>query len=172
MNSFFKQFIFVGSLLAVGVQPVFAQALEWAKEGALACVGNHNVRRGGSEITFTGYTFRNFNTDTAITIDSITIFDANGRVLSNMTPGSFPSGFNDLIGPNQTAHFNTRNVFGNFNIRPPALTPLQTIVTWTASERGEALFGNAGRQNHGRNPNTGAIREQRARGILRCVSLK
>lgn len=119
MNSFFKQFIFVGSLLAVGVQPVFAQALEWAKEGTLACIGNHALRQGGSEITFTGYTFRNFNTSTSITIDSITIFDADGRVLSTMTPGSFPSGFNDLIGPNQTAHFNTRNVFGNFNIKTP-----------------------------------------------------
>lgn len=109
MNIVFKQLILIGSLLAIGVQPVFAQELERGNDGTLACGGNHNIRRGGTEIGFTSYNFRNFNADNAITIESITIFAADGTVLRNM---------------------------------PSPLT---------------ALF---------------RIQDQRARGLIRCVSLK
>ena len=172
MKIVFKQLILVGSLLAIGVQPAFAQELERGKDGTLACVGNHDVRRGGSEITFTSYTFRNFNPDNAITIDSITIFAADGTVLRNMALGSFPAGFNNVVGPNQTANLTTRDVFGDSNISPPAPTPLQTIVKWTATSRGSDLYANAARQDRERNPVNGANLAQRARGLIRCVSLK
>jgi hypothetical protein len=176
MRNLLTQFIFVGSLLAVGVQPVFAQELERAKEGTLACVGNHDLRRGGTEITFTSYTFRNLNADTSITIDNITIFAADGTVLKSMpSPDPFPTAtdFISVIGPNQTSNFSTRDVFGDGNIGGEARTPLQTVVKWTATERGAALYGVAGRQDRGRDPNNnGAILEQRARAIARCVSLK
>jgi hypothetical protein len=177
MNILFKPLIFVGSLLAVGVQPVFAQELERGKDGTLACVGNHELRRGGTEITFTSYTFRNFNADNAITITNIIIFDANGVALKDM-PGRdpFPASldFKDLIGPNQTSNFNTRdaNLFEDGNIGGGTQTPLQTVVKWTATERGAALYGVAGRQDRGRDPANGNNLEQRARAIARCVSLK
>lgn len=172
MNNLFRQFMFILYLLAVGPQLVFAQPLERAKEGTLACIGNHHLRLGGSEITFTGYTLRNFNAETSITIESITLFDADGVVLSAMTPGSFPSGFKDMLGPNQTTSFTTRDIFGDSNIRPSAQIPLQTLVKWTATSRGVALFGNSARQDRGLDSVGGAIREQRARGIMRCVALK
>lgn len=172
MNILLKRYILAVSLLFIGVQPVIAQELERAKEGTLACVGNHRLRLAASEITFTGYTFRNFNTNTSISIDSITLFDANATVLSMMTPGSYPLDFKDVIGPNQSTSFTTRDVFGDSNISPSVAIPLQTIVKWTATSRGEALFGNAARQDRGLDSISGAIREQRARGIIRCVSLK
>ena len=175
MHTVLKKAIFIGSLLVVGVQPVFAQELERAKEGTLACVGNHELRRGGTETTFTSYNFRNFNADNAITITNITIYDADGVVLKDM-PGRDPfppaPDFISVIGPNQTSNFNTQDVFGNGNIPGPVRTPLQMIVRWGATERGAALYGSAARQDRGRDPAGGNNLEQRARSLVRCVSLK
>ena len=173
MNIIFKQLILVGSLLAIGVQPAFAQELERDEDGTLACVGNHNFRRGNSEISFTSFTFRNFNADSAITIDSITIFAADGTVLRNMPSTSpFPMGFRNVIGPNQTANLTTRDVFGDSPATRPTPTPLQVIAKWSATSGGAELFANATRQDRGRDALTGNIRDQRARGLIRCVSLK
>lgn len=173
MNIVFKLFVFVVSLSAVAVQPVFAQELERGKKGTLACVGNHDFRQGGSEINFTSYTFRNFNADTAISIDAITIFTADGMAVKSMpSPDPFPPDFNNVLSLNQTANFTTRDVFGDIPQGRPRPTPLQTVVKWSATTRGAALYASAARQHRGRDPIGGGILEQRARGLLRCVSLK
>ena len=173
MNTLFKKFLLAGALLAVGIPSVFAQELERAKEGTLACVGNHQVRRQGTEITFTAYNFRNVNADNAITIDRFTIFAADGAVLRDMpSPNPFPPGFNPVVGPNQTANITTRDVFGDVDINPPAQTPLQVVVKWSATQRGAVPYANAARQDRGRDPANGNNLEQRARGLIRCVSIK
>ncbi len=56
--------LFVVSILLLSVTgvPVFAQQLKRGPKGTLACQGRHEFRSGNTEITFTGFAFRNFNT--------------------------------------------------------------------------------------------------------------
>jgi len=171
MKLFSTPMCIVAMLLSAGFQQALALELDRAREGTLACVGNHLLRQGGSEISFSGYSFRNFNPNSEITIDSVTIYDAKGTILTSLVGGMFPPGFNQVLGPNQTTSFTTRDIFGDSDIRSRAAIPLQTIVKWRADKRGFALFANVARQDRGRDRITGAIREQRARGIIPCAAL-
>lgn len=166
----------------VMIPPSFAQELERGRRGTLACGGLHDTRLLGTELSFTVYVFRNFNPGTTITIDDITIYDANGAVLRSMpAPNPFPAGFNNILGPHDTTKFETTDVFGLVAIPlPPGIEPLlQVIVNWTASARGFDLFGNIARRDRERIPGTvgppptpPSLGESRGRGLMRCVTLR
>ena len=165
--------LFVGSilLLSVTAAPVFAQQLERGSKGTLGFMGRHDFRRGGSEITFTAFTFRNFNPRGTITITDITIFDADGDPLKTMpSPDPFPGGFNDVLGPNETANFSTIVVFGEDPNGEPGF--IQVIVNWQADREGFDLYGNTSRVDRKRDTPGGPLLETRTRGRIRCVSLE
>ena len=156
-------------LLPVAAVPIFAVQLEEGRQGTLGCGGNHRRRLGGTELTFTSYTFRNFNTDRTLIIDDIKIFAADGTTLANFPP--FPAGFNNVLGPNQTTPFSTLDIFGTADVAP---TPIQLVVNWrTADDRkGLQLWGTFGRQDRERDPSTNNLLEQRTRGPVWCATLK
>jgi len=160
--------------VTVTVLPSSAQELERGARGTLACGGNHDIRLGGTEVTFTGYTFRNFNSSTTITIDDITIYDSTGVVLRSMpAPDPFPAGFNNILGPHETTNFDTTDLFGLSGSGVPANRPLQAILNWTASRGGFDLFGHMARMDRERIPGSPPSQgESRARGLLRCVTLR
>jgi len=109
-----KLFASLAVSLWIASPPAFAQELERGRGGTLACGGTHGFQLGGNEITFTNYNFRNFNESTTITIDSITIYDADGMVLRNMPAANpFPPGFNNILRPHQTSTLGTFDIFGN-----------------------------------------------------------
>lgn len=159
--------IFIGLLLSLPVIPVSAQELERGTSGALGCIGGHSFRLGGAEISFTAYNFRNFNPNTTVTITGITVYAGDGSVSLSMPP--FPADFDSVLGPNQSSSFTTIDLFGT---SPPSGALAQVIVNWTASARGVDLYGNVARQDRGRDTTTGALLEQRTRGVHRCVTLR
>lgn len=168
-----KLFVRLAALLCIASPPAFAQELERSRDGTVACGGIHAFRLGGNEVTFTAYNFRNFNESTTITIDSITIYDGDGTVLRSMPASDpFPPGFNNILSPRQTAVLTTFHMFGNDPTAAPSTSAFQTIVRWSASARGLALFAHMARQDRGRDPVTGAIQEQRARSLFRCVTIR
>jgi hypothetical protein len=156
-------------LLSVGEAPISAFQLEKGRGGTLGCGGNHSRRLGGTELTFTSYTFRNFNTNRTLIIDDIRIFAADGTNLASFPP--FPVGFNNVLGPNQTASFTTIDVFGTASVAP---TPIQLVVKWRTAdgESGLQLWGTFGRQDRELDPSTNDLLEQRTRGPVWCATLK
>jgi len=168
-----KLFASLAVSLWIASPPAFAQELERGRGGTLACGGTHGFQLGGNEITFTNYNFRNFNESTTITIDSITIYDADGTVLRNMPAADpFPPGFNNNLRPHQSSTLSTFDIFGNAPGTAPATTAFQTIVQWSASARGLDLFAHMARQDLGRDAATGNLLEQRARSLFRCVTIR
>lgn len=137
MNTTIKKLIGMVSLLLIVSSTAIAQELERGRDGTLACGGSHGFRNGNTEITFTNYLFRNFNERTTITIESITLYSADGMVVSDMPyPNPFPSGFDNVLDPNQTAQLSTRDIFGDSPATAPPSNQLQAIVKWTADARG------------------------------------
>jgi len=164
--------LFIVSILLVPVTapPVFAQRLGRGSEGTLGCIGNHRRRLGGTELTSTGYSFRNFNSNRTLIIDDITIFAADGTTLATMPP--FPAGFTSVLGPNESTNFNTTDIFGTASQSP---RPLQLVVNWRSANgrNGLELWGNTARKDQRRDPaGPDSLEEQRSRGNLRCATLK
>jgi len=157
-------------LMAVGASPVFAQQLERGSEGSLGCIGNHRKRLNGTELSFTSYTFRNFNQDKTLIIDEITIYDGLGTPLSTLSAGDIILNNNGpVLGPNQTTSFTTKQVFGTSNVQP---RPLQVIVDWSSYDGKKALelWGNTARQDE--RLDGVDSQEIRARGNIRCGTLR
>ena len=164
--SCFLMFLFLAVLvLSYPVQIALAEP-----RGTLGCGGAHFFRLGGSEFSNTLYRFRNFNSDRTLTITEITVFATDGTVLATFSPGSFPTGFDDVLGPNQTTGFDTVNVLGSNPPGPPAPGLLQTIVKWEGG--GNALYGVTVRIDRARDPATGAIGATRGRDHTDCLVLK
>jgi hypothetical protein len=135
------------------------------------CGGAHFFRQSGNEISTTFYRFRNFNSDRTLTITEITIFATDGTVLATLSPGSFPAGFDHVLGPNQTTGFDTEDIFGNSpSGAPPAPGLLQAIVKWEGG--GNALYGITVRIDRARDAGTGAIGLTRGRDHNDCLVLK
>jgi hypothetical protein len=172
-----------GLILLLPITSVSAQQLGEGREGILGCGGNHQRRYMNSELTFTSFTFSNFNADRTLIIEKFTLFDAEGGILASFPPfDSLPPSLQDKVktelGPNQTANFSTIDIFGTYDVQ--ANKPFQAVVKWRTADgrKGLELWGTIGRQDRGlypdpQNPDPpgGRLLEQRARGPLWCATL-
>jgi hypothetical protein len=156
-------------LLSVAAVPISAFQLGKGSGGTLGCGGNHHRRLSGTELTFTSYTFRNFNMNRTLIIDDIRIFAADGTTLASFPP--FPAGFDNVLAPHQTANFTTIDVFGTADL---ASIPIQLVANWRTADgqNGLQLWGTFGRQDRERDPSTNALLEQKTRGPVWCATLK
>jgi hypothetical protein len=117
------------------------------KRGVTFCGGNHNIRAGGTEKSFTIYTFRNYSPK-PMTITSLRIYDANGTVIVNYPDTSaFPPGFKTSLGARQATVLNTDSILP---YDPALARPLTMQVTWKYNHgrRGIPLFTGVVRHNN------------------------
>lgn len=158
-------------VVVASVLPYPAEGGNRARGGTLACGGAHLFRLGNSEIAITLYRFRNFNSNRTLTITQVTIFATDGTVLATLVPGSFPAGFDNVLGPNQTTGFDTIDIFGSSPPGPPQPGLLQAIVQWNADRSANILDGLTVRVDRARDATSGAIGATRGRDHTECVSL-
>ena len=149
-----------------------ALAAPAAFSAELGCIGGYNFRQGGTEIDTTHYRLRNFNHHRTLSVTAITVYAFDGTTLFSLLPGSFPPGFNAVLGPHQTTGLELEDLFGN-NQAPNNF--VQTVITWEA-DRGhggfERLDVTAARITRARNAATGDQGQTRARAIVRCRELR
>ena len=167
-------------LLAASAFPAEAARSEssaTARQGVIRCGGNHFVRLGGSEIHFTSYAVRNFDSNIAIRIDRMRLFDGPGNVLfDSAVSGVLPPSDNGLIGgasnvlgPNQSVLFDTQTMPITF--QPETNRPLQLEIEWSAPKAALTLDAFTIRISRQRDPATGAVLAERGRHAADCRSI-
>lgn len=104
--------------------------------GTLACGGNQFTRDQGRELHTTTYSLRNYASEGTITVESVTIYDANGTVLYDSENSGFPGPRTELA-PHQSVLFNTGSILP-LDL-PSDLRPIQAIFRWSASEEAPDL---------------------------------
>ncbi len=146
-----------------------------SRQGTVRCGGNHFLRLNGTEIQWTSYIFRNYNSTTPITIRRLVLFDATGSVLRDTNINGFPDFANGVLGPadhvldaNQTASLDTLGL--------PFLSdtqrPIQLEIEWSAPEKALTLDVSLVRLSNRRDPATGAILEERGRLLRDCRTIR
>lgn len=173
--------LFAGIALALGTAGVsFAVSAadgERTKGGVLRCGGTSSLRLGGTEAQFAAWDLRNLSSTTPITVERVTFFAATGAVLfdsrvSGLPPfnAGVPLGpANNILGPNQTTGLTSFDVVGF--ITDATLLPLQVEFVWSSTARVPPLDVRTIRLSRERNPSTGALGEDRARGDFNCVPI-
>ncbi len=152
---------------------LLALAAPAALSAELGCIGGYNFRQGGGEIDTTHYRFRNFNDHRTLTVTGITIYAFDGTALFNFSAGSFPAGFDPVLGPHHSRGLNLEAVFGN--TEAPGDGFVQTVVSWEADRgRGGAtpLYVTGARITRARNVANGNQGETRARSIVACREIR
>jgi hypothetical protein len=149
------------------------------KGGVLRCGGTSSLRLGGTEAQFTAWDLRNLSSTTPITIERVTFFAATGTVLFDSTVSGLPpfnAGVpvgaaynNNILGPNQTTGLTSFDVVGF--VLDPTLLPLQVEFVWSATAQVPPLDVRTIRLSRERNPSTGALGADRARGDFNCVPI-
>jgi hypothetical protein len=130
----------------------------------------------GSEVGFTVYAVRNFDSLGSITIDRMRMFNGQGQVLFDSLTGSLPPSENGLIGPggnvlqpNQSALFDSFDMVPGF--LPESARPLQLEIQWSSSRSVITLDAITVRLTRARSATTGAILEERGRHAVDCRSI-
>lgn len=140
----------------------------------MRCGGTHSIGHGGTEIQWTNYVFRNFNSTTPITIRRLVFFDAQGGVLFDSNVNGFPGFDNGVLGPsdnvlnaNQTASLHT------LGMDPLSSTqrPIQLEIEWAAPEKALTLDVAVVRSSNRRDPETRQLFEERARHLRDCRTI-
>ena len=172
---------FAGAALAVGMAGVsFAVSADDGEKklgGVLRCGGTSSLRLSGTEAQFAAWDLRNLSSTTPITVERVTFFAATGVVLfdsklSGLPPfnAGVPLGpANNILGPNQTTGLTSFDVVGF--ITDPTLLPLQVEFVWSATARVPPLDVRTIRLSRERNPTSGALGADRARGDFNCVPI-
>lgn len=113
--------------------------------GTLVCGGNHFSRLSGSEQHRTSYVFRNFGASSAIVIDRVQLFDANGISLFDFpdVDTALPTSVKTELGPHETTQLNSSDIL--YADLGPVQRPIQTVVEWSygSGQKGPALTGSA-----------------------------
>lgn len=152
-----------------------SEGADTARQGTVRCGGNNFLRLAGSEIQFTSWVFRNFNSSQGITIDRMRVFDANGATLFDSASSTLPSSEegnigpgNNVLGPNMTTQFNS-NDFLPF--LPPPTRPVQLELQWSSAQKALTLDAVTVRVSRGRDPSTGQQIEERGRHAIECRTI-
>lgn len=154
-----------------------SEATATARQGVIRCGGNHFVRLGGSEVHFTSYPVRNFDSTGSIRIDRMRLFDGLGNVLfDSVTAGGLPpsesgllGGAANVLGPNQSVLFDTLDM--GIPFQSPATRPLQLEIEWSSPKSVLSLDAFTIRISRQRDPLTGAILTERGRHAGECRSI-
>jgi hypothetical protein len=149
---------------------------EKKKDGVLRCGGTSSLRLSGTEAQFAAWDLRNLSSTTPITIERVTFFAATGAVLFDSRVSGLPpfnSGVplgptNNVLGPNQTTGLTSFEVVGFVD---PTLVPFQVEFVWSATARVPPLDVRTIRLSRERNPSTGALGADRARGDFNCIPI-
>ena len=172
-----------GAALAVGMAgvslAVSADDGEKKLGGVLRCGGTSSLRLGGTEAQFAAWDLRNLSSTTPITVERVTFFAATGAVLfdsrvSGLPPfnAGVPLGpANNILGPNQTTGLTSFDVVGVGFVLDPTLLPLQVEFVWSATALVPPLDVRTIRLSRERNPSTGALGADRARGDFNYVPI-
>jgi hypothetical protein len=161
--------LFVGLVLSL----LIAAPLVYAKNTELGCKAFHGFRLGGAEFRSTSIEFRNFDPNITLTIDEITIFDADGNTLKELSLGEIALTNGTVLGPQSATRMDLdAGVFGRDPADAPAPTPITVIAVWSASGKGYELSGHAAIRARQRNTSTGSLGQERSRTLHECVRLK
>jgi hypothetical protein len=147
-----------------------------ARQGVVRCGGNNFLRLNGTEIQFTSYVIRNFDSEIPITIDRMRFFNANGLVIFDTGPGGLlPPSENGVLGPadntlepNQTVQFNSDEIL---DFLAQTNRPIQLEIEWSAAQRALSLDAVTVRISRQRDPVTGNIQAERGRHATECRSI-
>jgi hypothetical protein len=173
--------VLLASMFAVTfAQPASAdrpEGSETGRQGVVRCGGNNFLRNNGTEIQFTAWLLRNFNSADSIGIDRLRIWRADGEVLFDSANGGLPpteNGIlgpaNSVLGPNQTAQFNSDDIIPFLNDQ--TLRPIQLEIQWSASKSVLALEVTNNRVVRGRVPANGNQQEERSRSAIACRTIE
>lgn len=146
-----------------------------ASSGVLHCGGNNFLRLNGTEIQFTAYNIRNFDSTTPITIKRMRAFDATGIAVFDSSITGLPLAPNGLLGPNDnTLGPNQSTQLFSFDFVPflgQANRPIQLEIEWSAPHRVVPLDGAITRVSRGRDA-AGQQTEERGRSALACIATR
>ena len=146
-----------------------------SRQGTVRCGGSHFLRLGGTEIHFTNYIFRNYNSTTPITIQRLVFFGANGSVLYDTNISGFPTFENGVLGTadnvldaNQTASLDT---VGLLPFLPDTQRPIQLEIDWAAPEKALTLDVALVRVSRQRDSVSGQQQAERGRHLRDCRTI-
>ena len=146
-----------------------------ARLGVVRCGGNNFLRLGDTEIHFTFYHLRNFDSTNPITIDRMRFFDANGTVLADSAVLGLPVSFDGKLGPaNNTLHPNQTAQFKSDDFLPflpQTNRPIQLEIEWSSSKAALTLDVSVNSVSRQRDPATAAVGAERSRSIRECRSI-
>jgi len=152
------------------------------RQGVVRCGGNNFLRLNGTEIQFTAWVLRNFNSGDSITIDRMRVWDADGDVRFDSANGGLPpteNGIlgptNSVLGPNQTAQFNSDDIIPF--LQDQTQRPIQLEIQWSAARRVLALDAVNNRVVRTRvvaptTPPNGNQLDERSRAATPCVTIE
>ncbi|HEX2829446.1 MAG TPA: hypothetical protein VHP37_24075 [Burkholderiales bacterium] len=147
-----------------------------ARQGTMRCGGNHFLRLAGSEIQFTSWVFRNFDSTQSITLDRLRVFDANGATLFDSASSTLPPSEegnigpgNNVLAPNMTVQFNSEDVLPAFLTQQTR--PVQLELQWSSAQKVLTLDGITVRVSRQRDPSTGAQLAERGRHAIDCRTI-
>lgn len=162
--------------LSLPIHAAQSEAGTTARQGVVRCGGNHLLRMSGSEVGFTAYAVRNFDSLGSITIDRMRMFNGQGIPLFDSLSGGLPPSENDLIGggqnvlgPNQSTVFYSFDMVPGF--LPEGARPLQLEIQWSSPRSVVSLDAITVRITSARSTTTGAILEERGRHAIDCRSI-
>ena len=147
-----------------------------ASSGVVRCGGNSYVRNGSGEIHWTSYNLKNFNSDRAIAIQRLRVFDVNGATLFDSRDTGLPvpdngtlvGPNNNKVAPNATVGFFSHTFLG---LLDPALRPIQMEVRWKAAVPALTLNVSANRIARAYDPMSQVQGEERARSAAGCRTI-
>jgi len=147
-----------------------------ASSGVVRCGGNNLVRNGSSEIHWTSYNLKNYNSNRPIVIQRLRVFDVNGATLFDSRDTGLPvPGSGTLVGPNNNrvapdagVSFYSRTFLA---LLDPALRPITMEVRWKAAVPVLTLEVSATRIVREYEPLTQAQGAERARSPVSCRTI-
>lgn len=165
----------VSLTFAGAVQADRGEGATAARHGLIRCGGSNFLRLSGTEVHFTSYVFRNFDSAIPITIDRMRFFDASGVVLFDTGGGPLPLSDNGVLGPaDNTLEPNQTVQFGSENILPflaQTDRPIQLELEWSAARPALSLDAITVRISRQRDPSTGAFLVERGRHAIECRTI-
>src|SRR5687767_12490937 len=127
------------STLAVTAHATQGEGTAMAREGVVRCTGANFLRLGNSEVHYTAYSLVNVDATTAVTINRMRFFDAQGNVLFDSASSTLPASqggligpANNSLGPNQAVQFIGTDFLP---FLPETQRPGQLEIEWSAARR-------------------------------------
>ena len=128
-----------------------------ARQGVVRCGGNNFLRLSNTEIHFTSYFLRNFDSTEPIIIDRMRFFDATGAILLDSAVSGLPraqngillGGSDNTLNPNETARFDSDDILPFLS---PLNRPIQLEIEWSSNKAALTLDVSLAEISRERNP--------------------